>query len=89
MTSLIFTNISASTSPFQLLGGTYGMTATAAAWASGSVTLQILSADQLTWINASTAFSANGFSTGHLVNGIYRVMVAGIANGYVSIQIVV
>jgi hypothetical protein len=89
MTSIVFTNISGSTSPFRLLGGTYGITCTAATWASGSVTLQILSADQVTWINASAAFSANSFATVTMPNGIYRLSVASVANAYVSIQIVV
>jgi hypothetical protein len=89
MTSIVFTNISTTTSPFRLLGGTYGMTATAAAWASGSVTLQILAADQLTWVTALTAFTANSFATVTVPNGIYRLLVASVANAYVSIQIVV
>jgi hypothetical protein len=89
MTSIVFSNISATTSPFRLLGGTYGVTATAAAWASGSITLEILSADQLTWINVSTAFIANSFATVTVPNGIYRLLVASVANAYVSIQIVV
>jgi hypothetical protein len=89
MTSIVFSNISVTTSPFRLLGGTYGITATAATWASGTVTLQILSADQLTWINVSAAFTANSFATVTVPNGIYRVLVASVANAYVSIQIVV
>jgi hypothetical protein len=89
MTSIVFANISTTTSPFRLLGGTYGMTATAAAWASGSVTLQILAADQLTWVTALTAFTANSFATVTVPNGIYRLLVASVANAYVSIQIVV
>jgi hypothetical protein len=89
MTSIVFSNTSTTTSPFRLLGGTYGMTATAAAWANGSVTLEILAADRLTWITASSAFSANSFATVTVPNGIYRLLVASVANAYVSIQIVV
>jgi hypothetical protein len=89
MTSIVFSNISTTTSPFRLLAGTYGMTVTAAAWASGTITLEILSADQLTWINVSAAFTANSFATVTVPNGIYRVLVASVANAYVSIQIVV
>jgi hypothetical protein len=83
-----FTNISASTSPFKLLAGTYGM-AVSATWSSGSVTLQVLSADQLTWITALTAFSANSLATATLPNGIYRINVATATAVYVALQIVV
>jgi hypothetical protein len=88
MTSIVFTNISASTSPFRLVAGTYGMWVTAT-WSSGSVTLQILSADQLTWVTALTAFSANSFATVSLPNGIYRVNVTSATAVYASLQIVV
>jgi hypothetical protein len=88
MTSIVFTNISASTSPFRLLAGTYGMSVSAT-WSSGSVTLQILSADQQTWITALTAFSINGFATVSVPNGIYRVNVTTATAVYASIQIVV
>jgi hypothetical protein len=89
MTSIVFTNISGSTSPFRLLGGQYGITCTAATWASGSVTLQILSADQVTWVTALTAFSANSFATVSLPNGIYQINVLTATAVYASIQIVV
>ena len=45
--SQTFTNISADTEVFNLAGGKYGMSAVAT-WKSGSLTLQILAADEST-----------------------------------------
>lgn len=88
LTSVVFSNIATSTAPFRLLGGSYGVIATASTW--GTLTLQILSADQLPWVTALTASSSNSFATSVILpNGIYRLAVSSVANAYVSIQIVV
>jgi hypothetical protein len=87
-TTLTFSSIAASTSPFRLLAGQYGIVVSAT-WNSGSVTLQVLSADNLTWVTALTAFSVNGYATVSVPNGIYRVNVATATAVFVSLQIVV
>ena len=83
--SQTFTNISADTEVFNLAGGKYGMSAVAT-WESGSVTLQILAADETTWLTAATPFTANGFETADLPPGQYRFHVASATAVYVAIN---
>lgn len=68
-------NISATTSAFPLHGGIYGVIYKAT-WGSGTITLQVLAPDAVTWIIALTAFSADGCTNGYLPPGSYRFAVA-------------
>jgi hypothetical protein len=70
-----FSNISATTAPFVLKGGQYGVTVTAT-FSSGTVTLQRLGPDGSTYVTALTAFSSAGFATAYLPQGTYRFAIA-------------
>ena len=69
-----FSNISATSASFPLLGGTYGMTFLASTY--GTVTLQLLGAAGSSWLTAMTAFAANGYESADLPAGTYRVALA-------------
>ena len=83
--SQTFTNISADTEVFNLAGGEYGKSVVAT-WESSSVTLQILAADESTWLTAATPSTANGFETADLPPGQYRFHVASATAVYVAIN---
>jgi microcystin-dependent protein len=72
-----FSNISATTAAFALLGGTYGVDVVAT-FGGGSVKLQRLAADQSTYlsVSAATDFSAAGYVTVQLAPGTYRFTIA-------------
>ena len=78
----------ASTQPsFALFGGDYAITRSGA-WGGGSVTLNILAQDGVTWVPAlAAAWTANGFQTATLPGGSYQLAVASTATStYVSIS---
>ena len=79
-----FSNIAATTAVFQLQGGTYGMYATAT-WGGGTVTLQGLGPDRLTWVTVLPAFTANGYGSVSLPAGQYQIAVATATAVYASI----
>lgn len=81
-----FQNVSATQGPFQLYGGTYGITAMATWGSGGTVTLQMLSPDGSTWITALSAFTANGYGAISLPPGQYRLAVATATAVYMSIS---
>jgi hypothetical protein len=74
------TNIAATTAAFQLLGGKYCFAVKASTY--GTVTLQILLPDGLTWATApgdtgeSPSLVADGAVTTDLPQGQYRIAVA-------------
>ena len=72
-----FTNISASTAAFPLIGGKYGVEAIAT-FGGGSVKLQKLAGDASTFISvgSTTDFSAAGHATVDLEPGQYRFTIA-------------
>jgi len=72
--SKAFSNISATTSPFPLRGGTYTVDVIGSTF--GTVTLQRLGPDASTWLTALTAFSASGTANATLPDGSYRVALA-------------
>jgi len=82
-----FSNISATTSDFTLLGGLYGATAVAT-WSAGSAKLQRLAADGTTYLSVSsgTDFTANGYATVYLPYGTYRITVATSTAIYIEIN---
>jgi predicted phage tail protein len=83
--SQTFTNISADTEVFNLAGGKYGMSVVAT-WKSGSVTMQILAADESTWLAVAIPFTADGFQTADLPPGQYRFQVTNATAAYVTIN---
>ena len=68
-------NLGATGAAHPLLGGLYGVSCHAT-FAAGSVTLQVLAADGVTWLTALTAFSADGYATANLMPGSYRIALA-------------
>ena len=81
---ITFSNISATTSQFTLLGGWYGLTAHAT-WGGGNATLQRLAADGSTWVTAATAITADGLSVVQLPGGQYRVAITTASAVYIDI----
>lgn len=82
-TPVKFSNISATTSAFQLGGGWYTVACIGSSF--GTVTLQILGPDGSTYMTALTAFSANGISTVQLPPGQYKVAITTTTGVYFSI----
>jgi len=78
-------NISATTAPFQLDGGRYGIVASAT-WGGGSVTLEMLAPDNTTYVVAATAITANGTALVDLPAGTYKLVVATATALFVSIS---
>jgi hypothetical protein len=68
--SRVFSNISATTAAFYLIGGYY-MIAAVATFGGGNVELQCLAPDGSTWLSAPTALklSAAGMISGYLPPG--------------------
>ncbi len=78
-------NIGATTAPFVLQGGKYGVDYMAT-WGGGTVTLQKLAGDGSTYVTVTTAFSVtNGYVTVDLPCGIYKLTVATASAIYVTI----
>jgi hypothetical protein len=72
--SFVFTNISATTAAFNLMGGRYGIVCMATGF--GTVTLQVLAGDNSTYLTAATAISANGVALVDLPAGTYKFAIA-------------
>ncbi len=72
--SIQFSNISATTSKFGVMGGRYGITAMGTAF--GTLTLQVLAGDATTFLTAATAIAANGVTIVDLPAGQYRWVLA-------------
>ena len=73
-------NASATGGSFELTGGIYLLECVASLY--GTVTLQTLGPDGVTWLNCATAFSANGTETAYLTRGTYRWLVSGATGVY-------
>ncbi len=69
-----FSNISATTAAFILRGGNYGLTCHAT-FNAGSVTLQRLSPDGVTYITVITALTVDGYANSNLPSGSYRLAI--------------
>ncbi len=68
--SFQFSNISATTATFTLMGGRYGITCMGTGF--GSVTLQVQAFDGTTYLTAATAITANGVTIVDLPAGVYK-----------------
>jgi hypothetical protein len=69
-----FVNISATPAPFVLHGGNYGVTIHAT-FSGGSVTLQRLATDGVTFVNVITPLTADGYVSADLPSGTYRLAI--------------
>ncbi len=78
-----FSNISATTAPFSLKGGQYGVTVTATF--SSSYTTASRAGRLYTYVTALTAFSAAGFATTYLPQGTYRFAIASSTAVYAEV----
>jgi hypothetical protein len=87
VTTVTFSNINATTSPFALAAGQYVLAGNSATW-GGGLNLQMLSADGVTWLNvASATRNANGVSDPiALPAGFYRVSLNGMTGLYLTIS---
>ncbi len=81
---IIWSNISATPTAFNLQGGQYAFTVMAT-WSAGSATLQRLAADGSTYITCMTAFTANGYNTAYLPKGTYQLTIATASAIYADI----
>jgi hypothetical protein len=68
-----------------LLPGQYGMDVHAGTWGGGSVALQKLAADGVTWITVQS-FSADGFAAFVIPGGVYQVNVTTATGVYASVS---
>lgn len=84
----VFTNISATDGPWGLLAGEYGMTVHAGTWGGGSVALNRLAADGVTWITVQS-FGADGFATIIIPGGSYQLAITTATGVYADISSVV
>lgn len=83
----LFSNISANTAAFELMGGYY-MVAGIATWGGGNVELQALGPDGSTWLSLPTALklTANGMIAGYVPRGQYRFTVTTATGIYCSVS---
>lgn len=79
----VFANISADTASFTGRGGLYGLCVHAATW--GTVTLQRLSNDGVTWVTVLTALTADGYANVYLSSGTYKFAVATATGVYIEL----
>ena len=81
-----FSNIAATTAPFSLRGGKYGVECTGT-FGGGSVTLERRAADGTTSVpvGASTTFAAAGYAVVDLSPGIYEFVIATATAVYADI----
>jgi hypothetical protein len=77
-------NISATTASFTILGGCYGADYSAT-WGGGSVQLNRLAGDGVTWIAAAAAWTANGTVLLLLPPGTYQLAVTTATAVYVQL----
>ena len=82
-----FTNISATTAAFNLVGGQYGVDCTAT-FGGGSVKLQKLLADGSTYqsVSSGTDFAAAGYATVYVPPGTYRFTIATATAAYIQLD---
>jgi hypothetical protein len=79
-----FSDISATTAAFSLLGGKYGLDISAT-WSSGNAQVETLATDGSTWLNVGSAVTANGTSTYDLPPGQYRIGISSATAVYAAL----
>jgi formylglycine-generating enzyme required for sulfatase activity len=83
MATQSFKNIAETPASFWLSGGQYALVANAGTW--GTAKLQMLSADNTTWLDAAAQVGTNGMTLVTIPAGQYRLLVTGATGLYVSI----
>lgn len=83
--SVLFGPITATTAAFQLVGGAYMFMAVSANWNGGSVGLNLLGPDGVTWLSVVTAQTANGGGSLTLPPGQYKFSVSGTLTAYAEV----
>jgi hypothetical protein len=86
--SQTYVNVSATPAAFTLRGGSYAVTVHAT-FGGGSVTLQRLAADGVTYVTCLTAFAADGFQVTNLPSGTYQLAILTATAVYADITSVV
>ena len=81
----IASNISATTSSFDLMGGQYSITIMAGTWGGGNVVFGRLAPDGSTYVPVST-YSANTHETQLIPNGTYKLTVTTATGIYAEIN---
>lgn len=83
-----FSNISATTAAFSLIGGKYGLNVSAT-FGGGNVQLQTLSLDGSTWINVGSSITTAGLTTFDLPSGQYRLAITTATAVYAALAKIV
>lgn len=83
-----FSNISATTSPFILRGGNYGLTCHAT-FGGGNIALQRLATDGSTFVTVITALTADGYASANLPSGSYRLAITTATGVYCDVVAIV
>ena len=81
-------NVSATPASFKLRGGQYGVTVKAT-FGGGSVTLQRLAVDAVSYVTCLTAFTADGYASVNLPSGTYRFLIATATAVYADVVSIV
>jgi microcystin-dependent protein len=83
-----FSNISATTAAFSLLGGKYGLDVSAT-FGGGNVQLQTLSLDGSTWVSVGSSITTAGLTTFDLPPGQYRLAVTTATAVYAALTTII
>lgn len=83
-----FSNVSTTQGPFNLRGGAYVMTVTAQ-WSGGTVGLQRLAADGVTFIDTLVPLTQDGAVNVNVPAGSYQLNVNGATGVYASVNSIV
>lgn len=82
-----FSNLSANSPAFNIHGGKYALIVHATAWTSGSVKLQVLADDGVTYVPVDTGLTADGVTQYNaLPQGTYQIAVATATGVYASLR---
>ncbi len=84
--NIVFSNISATTTSFYLIAGRYAITYRSTSWGGGSVTLQQLAQDLVTFIPAAVAITADGTGLVEIPTGYYKFAVATATGVYLAMS---
>jgi len=82
--SQLFSNISATTDNFPLLGGVYQVAVIGTSF--GTVTFEQLGPDGSTYLNVDAAYSANGGGTYFIPPGLYRFAISSTTAVYAEVK---
>jgi hypothetical protein len=86
--TVVFSNISATPTPFVLPPGLYDIDVRATSYGT-AVTLQKLLPNGTTYVNALTNFAADGLTTGVYMAGTYQLLITGASGVYLTIATII